>query len=399
MTNRVWRNATRDLPHTTPQQDAIFRTRPSIATMVRGWLAAFLLACRVPAAEAFTITHSVHTRPVQRPPSIKMADTQAVLREVIMPPEKTNDKTLRNVIGVPLFVGGVATALVPSYAAELFNLNLGVKATSAVAISLLRGLAVTNVLLGTRVLRDDDKNAAATGLVLLGGWAVLLRRALAAGTVGGTIARTALWVHSVAALDCLRRIWSSSKLRTPDVVVSSLLPRDGSRDARLVGGSLLLGCGAAAILGQASILFGTAGLLGCAISAPLSLLASSLGLSAIVLAGRTYGAGADHAGVTALLATSAYVTLLPASHGGELWALPLVALCSLAETRNGGGAKAKPKAKPAAKKAKAKAAPPAAATAEAKPKPAAKGPPPPGYQWDSFGRLIAMPIKDSFAGA
>ena len=312
----------------------------------------------------------------------------ADVREAVTMPKDTGKKELRNVVGVPLFLWGAYSLLMPVTAAGHYNLNILAARSSVIGIALMRSLGVVNVLLGARICRDADADATPTGLVLLAGWAYMLYNALDAGTVSGRFARWSFAGCLAVSLSCLNRLWKASKFKLLDGVLKSLTPRAGKRDARFFSGSLLLGCGLVATFSQATI-FGAANLLGVASTAGLSFLVSGIGLSAIVLAGRAYGATETQASLAAAIAIGGWAYFLPG--GGESVSLGLMATIALVSLSDRAEAKKENKVK--AKKVAAK-----KVAAKPKPPPPPKPKPPAGYQFDSFGRLVALPNKDSFSG-
>lgn len=113
------------------------------------------------------------------------------------------DLSTKNVVGLQLTAWGVIATFFPSF---LFgSMMLGMKA-DGVANIMASGLGLGNLLLGGKVLAGSDKDAAATGAVVLGAWAVIGWLGKAAGHFTGTYsASTAVWNALVAAY-CVKKL-------------------------------------------------------------------------------------------------------------------------------------------------------------------------------------------------
>lgn len=108
--------------------------------------------------------------------SITTADTE--LLDTLLP--RDYKTSVRNVIGMQMSLWGLAGLFFPTALAATLGL-----AMSPFVSALTAGNAVTNLVLGGRVMGGSDEDAAANGVVFFGGWATLVYLAKAAGTLTG----------------------------------------------------------------------------------------------------------------------------------------------------------------------------------------------------------------------
>ena len=71
------------------------------------------------------------------------------------------------------------------------------------------GFPRRHIVTGAQMCSDDESKAATTGMLLFAGWALLLRSAVAAGTLGA-VARTSGWWCTAMALVAARRLGFST---------------------------------------------------------------------------------------------------------------------------------------------------------------------------------------------
>jgi hypothetical protein len=109
------------------------------------------------------------------------------LRKVLTPAD--NKDSLRNSLGLQPLCWGAYTLAAPAQSAQLL---FGV-ATCGWSLTLTRALAMLHVLVGAQICRSDDTSAMSASVVLFGGWALLLKGAIGAGTVGVAAWQPTLW--------------------------------------------------------------------------------------------------------------------------------------------------------------------------------------------------------------
>lgn len=86
---------------------------------------------------------------------------------------------------------------------------LGVTALSGLTLTLFKLVAMMHIVTGAQMCRDEESKAATTGMLLFAGWALLLRSAVAAGTLGA-VARTSGWWCTAMALVAARKLGFST---------------------------------------------------------------------------------------------------------------------------------------------------------------------------------------------
>ena len=126
------------------------------------------------------------------------------LRETLLPAD--NKDTFRNALGLQPFVWGLYSTIKPAQSASMF---LGVTVLNGLSLTLFKLVAMMHIVTGAQMCRDEESKAATTGMLLFAGWAVLLRSAVAAGTLGA-VARTSGWWCTAMALTAARRLGFST---------------------------------------------------------------------------------------------------------------------------------------------------------------------------------------------
>ena len=189
-------------------------------------------------------------------PAVAMAMEYDKLRETLMPAD--NQDTFRNALGLQPFIWGIYSSLKPAQSASMF---LGVTALSGLTLTLFKLVAMMHnryveirgfgpftrqrqiklrapaclgrsrpigryvparwpnrlrlshtsrhIVTGAQMCRDEESKAATTGMLLFAGWALLLRSAVAAGTLGA-VARTSGWWCTAMALVAARKLGFST---------------------------------------------------------------------------------------------------------------------------------------------------------------------------------------------
>ena len=159
---------------------------------------------------AFSWQAAVAPRPTVRhalprpAPAVAMAMEYDKLRETLLPAD--NKDTFRNALGLQPFVWGVYSTIKPAQSASMF---LGVTVLNGLSLTLFKLVAMMHIVTGAQMCRDEESKAATTGMLLFAGWAVLLRSAVAAGTLGA-VARTSGWWCTAMALTAARRLGFST---------------------------------------------------------------------------------------------------------------------------------------------------------------------------------------------
>jgi hypothetical protein len=117
--------------------------------------------------------------------TVTNADTE--LLDGLLP--KDFDTSMRNFVGMQMSAWGVGLM----FFASKVNSILGI-ATTPVLSALGVGLALTNLVLGGKVMAGTDNDAAANGVLFFGGWAVLNYMGKAAGVLtGANVGLLTLW--------------------------------------------------------------------------------------------------------------------------------------------------------------------------------------------------------------
>lgn len=238
-----------------------------------------LLLAVLPLATAFVL------QPVLKPqmraaPVAKMAI--ADIKDAVLPTD--TDETLRNFVGYQALGWGVTGLVFPyQMMTSLFGSTL-----TAPAATLLRGMSIANLCLGSKICAGQDYEAATTGFVFFAGWTYLIKEGIKAGILSGYSSQILLW-NAICALVCARRNGGLFDTVTKlDVgTLSSLLPRDRETSTRNLVGVQLFAWGIIGAFYQ-SFLLGP-NMLGVAGGALMSLQASGLGLANLLLGGRVLG--------------------------------------------------------------------------------------------------------------
>ena len=173
-------------------------------------MARSLLVLFLPTASALlvgnvaTLPKIAPTRAVlPRTPVVQMDGAKfADLRQSLLPADGSD--SLRNRFGLQPFIWGLYTLIVPANSMrEFLGVATGITGTT---LTLVRALAMSHMLLGVSMCKSDsDANAASTALCFFGGWALLLKGALAAKSVG-LVANLALYWCSAMALFAVRSV-------------------------------------------------------------------------------------------------------------------------------------------------------------------------------------------------
>jgi hypothetical protein len=366
----------------------------------------------VPHAHAtITSTHPTILPHRAAPTMMKINSAAALssLKETVMVPgeKQIQPKSVAGAVGLPSFLGGAYTLLFPIDSLSCLFGNAA-KGMTPMALALTQCVALTSLVLGARVCRGDDASAAATGAFYYGGLAFLLQRAIRAGTISTVASARLAWGALLVALYNTVRVGGLWK--APNLVLRALLPRTGpfskakNEYAKLVSGSLLLYCGGLATLRPDRLvgLFiqsGGGARMASSTAALLPLVISIGGLNAVALAGRVFGEkSAAEAGAIGAIMFAGWAHLLRASHLSftTRWSFALLALLSTPSVRASLSIlpAPTPRPKPAAGKKKAAPKKKMMTTLEERgiklpEKPSV--PPPAGFAWDAWGRLVVAP--------
>ena len=89
--------------------------------------------------------------------------------------------------------------------ADLLTKTIGLTSTPFVA-ALGIGNAITNLVLGGKVMGGSDSDAAANGIVFFGGWAALTYMAKAAGVLTGANLNILILWNALSAVWCAKSL-------------------------------------------------------------------------------------------------------------------------------------------------------------------------------------------------
>merc|ERR550514_391039 len=107
----------------------------------------------------------------------------------------------RNIVGMQAFAWGVGGLFFPARVFSLFGL-----ATSPLVLALGTGNAITNLVLGGKIMAGTDDDAAANGVTFFGSWGVLTTLGIGAGVFTGQyVSLIAMW-NLAMALYCATKI-------------------------------------------------------------------------------------------------------------------------------------------------------------------------------------------------
>jgi len=241
------------------------------------------------------------TKVTPRAPLVSMGVVDSVKTSVV--PDNT-DQTLRNAFGLQAVGWGVGGLVVPN---AMMTTLFGT-AISGASVPLMRGLGVANLLLGVRMCKGSDSEAAATGFLFFAVWYKLLTKAVAAGTIGGYGAQIALW-NGLCALSAARRQGGlfDTLTKLDMSALTNLLPNDREVSVRNIVGVQTSIWGVICTFYQ-SFFFGSK-LLGCAAGTMGALTASGIGLAALLLGGKVTSGSEDDAASTGLVLFGAWATI------------------------------------------------------------------------------------------
>ena len=179
-------------------------------SFMRGLLAVLRVGCVFAWQAAVTPRLAVRATPALRLDVPRAAPAMGMeydkLREVVLPAD--NKDTFRNALGLQPFVWGLYTTLQPAQSASMF---LGIT-VSGLSLTLFKGVAAMMIVTGAQMCRDEEPKAATTGLLLFAGWALLLRSALGAGTVGAAALSSVWWCTTMALVSARKLGFSTSGL-------------------------------------------------------------------------------------------------------------------------------------------------------------------------------------------
>lgn len=315
----------------------------------RSLAVALLLACASASApHPHRIRASAHIRTTMLPvvpPRHAPATMTAIsnLKTAVVECPSTVAKTLRGWVGIQPVAWGLAGMLAPEW---IVTTCFGGSLTATNAL-LLRSLAVSQLVLGTRIYEGTNDNAAATGFVLFAGWFQILRHVLATGTVGAYTSVFVAWnalnalvaargqgslfetgTHlDVKALDAVLPRDSKLSIRNfIGVQFDAVLPRDSELSIRnfigvqfaaggvmkllfqnFVTGPSVLGLVAATAKGAVAVDGATA-----AAKAITGLALSGAGLSGILLGGQTFGGSDRKAAANGLVVFGGWAAVVAA---------------------------------------------------------------------------------------
>lgn len=111
------------------------------------------------------------------------------------------EKSTRNFVGMQMCLWGIAGWFFSSRVVEL----VGVASTAATS-AIMAGLAVSNLVLGGKVMGGNDADAAANGVTYFGGWAAIMWLAKSAGTFTGSYVNLLVLWNAASALFCAKTL-------------------------------------------------------------------------------------------------------------------------------------------------------------------------------------------------
>jgi len=291
----------------------------------------------VGATTAFTLSPLRQSRPVlvsMRPAPLASSLVDELTDTVV--PDDTK-ASLRNAVGYQAVGWGLGGLLIPT---KMMSVCYGAVATGG-NLALLRGLSVTNLVLGTKICKGSDKEAAATGFLFFAGWTMFLKKALAAGTFAGQTSTIITW-NMVMAIVAARRqggLWATAKSLDTDAV-SSVTPTKASFDdvtaPKNLIGLQLFGWGVIASFFP-SFLFGS-NMLGMKADGIATVSAQGIGMANLLLSGKVLSGSDKNAAATGAvtLGTWAVLGYLGKASGAfagkytgltALWNAAMVAYC------------------------------------------------------------------------
>jgi len=260
------------------------------------------LALLVTSTSALTLPALNRPLPV-RPLSASIVDE---LSDTVVPED--TDQTLRNAVGYQAFGWGVGGVLIPN---KMLSTIFGATAAGG-NLAMMRGLGVTNLLLGTSITKGTDKEAAATGFLFFAAWTQFLKKALAAGTFGAYTSSIITW-NTIMAIVAARRqggLWSTATSLDTDSL-SSVLPNKAALDdiaapKNLIGLQLF----AWGVIGTffPSFLFGS-NMLGMKADGLATVMASGLGAGNLLLGGKVLNGNDKSAASTGAVVLGAWAVL------------------------------------------------------------------------------------------
>jgi len=131
------------------------------------------------AARSFGTVKAPSVARARSSPTATMGMSYVELRKVLIPAD--NDNSERNAFGLQPLIWGACTLTAPVTCTKFF---FGLTPSGWV-LTLTRALAMLHMLVGASICRNADRDMTlATSFVLFGGWAMLLKGAINAGTVG-----------------------------------------------------------------------------------------------------------------------------------------------------------------------------------------------------------------------
>jgi len=129
--------------------------------------------------------------------SLTSADT--TLLDQVLPSDY--EVSTRNIVGMQAFAWGVGGLFFPAKVFGLFGL-----ATTPLISALGLGNAITNLVLGGKIMSGSDDDAAANGLTFFGSWGILTTMAIGSGLFTGQYASLiAVW-NLAMALFCASKL-------------------------------------------------------------------------------------------------------------------------------------------------------------------------------------------------
>jgi len=166
------------------------------------------------------------------PARLQGAADVAEIKKAVLPADiGETSQAILSWTGLALGVGGLAK---PAFVASK---TLGI-ATSGASDVLVRGASLAALLLGARLGRDGDRDAAKSALLWMGGWHYILRGST------GVAGRTAT-VCGLLALSAARRsggLWNALTTLDTDGL-SSILPRDRTASFQNIVGAQMMAWG------------------------------------------------------------------------------------------------------------------------------------------------------------